>query len=92
MKAAASSGRMYGENPFVVGPKGISAARSLHVEVPVGVSMYPGDVRLHSTRWVESATSDLRFYDVPPEGGHFPALEQPDLFVDQIGRSARTMR
>lgn len=91
-KTGASSGRMYWENPFARDTTGISGARSLHVEVPVGVSMYAGDVRLHSRRWIESATADLRFYDVPPKGGHFPALEQPDLFLDQIRRSARTMR
>lgn len=91
-KTAASSGRMYWENPFARGAKGISAARSLHVEVPVGVSMYAGDVRLHSRRWVESGTTDLRFFEVLPKGGHFPAMEQPEVFVDQIRRSARTMR
>jgi hypothetical protein len=56
------------------------------------MTMYAGDVRLHSRRWVQGAVTDLRYFAIKDRGGHFPAMEQPEIFVDQIRRSARTMR
>jgi pimeloyl-ACP methyl ester carboxylesterase len=27
---------------------------------------------------------DIRYWSEPERGGHFPALEQPELFVDEL--------
>lgn len=85
----ATSARIYWEQ------RALSQAAPVAVPsigVPSGVSVYPGEIRRHSRRWIEAGFSDLRFFATPERGGHFPALEQPRLFVEQVRDAARAMR
>jgi hypothetical protein len=36
--------------------------------------------------------ADIRWYDELDKGGHFAALEQPELFVEQVRGFFRTVR
>jgi hypothetical protein len=38
------------------------------------------------------ALPDIRYWSEPARGGHFPALEQSALFVDEIRRFFRLVR
>jgi pimeloyl-ACP methyl ester carboxylesterase len=37
-----------------------------------------------SRRWAEKRFTDLRYWNELDRGGHFAALEQPDLFVNEL--------
>ena len=60
--------------------------------VPVGCTIFPGEMTRTSRRWAEAFYPDLRYFNVTLQGGHFAAWEQPDLFVDEIRACFRTMR
>ena len=53
-----------------------------YVEVPVGVAVYPGDSPLPARAYAERHFNVQR-WTVLPRGGHFAALEVPDLWVEE---------
>jgi len=62
------------------------------VGVPTGVARYPKEAVLRFPRaWVERHY-DVRHWAVMPRGGHFAAMEQPALFVDDVRAFFRTVR
>lgn len=63
-----------------------------YVTVPTGVARYPKEEIVRFPRsWVE-ATYRVTHWAVMPRGGHFAAMEQPDLFVDDVRTFFRTVR
>jgi len=76
-----ASMRMYHETigPERVGPR----VGRPHPEVPIGFARYPGEPFNSPRRWIESAFNVVRWSDLPA-GGHFPAMQVPDLFVDEV--------
>ena len=52
-------------------------------EVPTGVCVLPHDLRFPVRRAVEAATNLVRWTELP-RGGHFPAIEVPDLLVEEL--------
>jgi pimeloyl-ACP methyl ester carboxylesterase len=54
-----------------------------YVTVPTGVARYPKEVIRFPRPWVERQYKVTRWVDMP-RGGHFAAMEQPDLFVDDV--------
>lgn len=62
------------------------------ITVPSGFSMFPEDPTGKSRRWVERRYTDVVHFGEPDRGGHFAALEQPDLFVDEVRATFRTLR
>jgi pimeloyl-ACP methyl ester carboxylesterase len=62
------------------------------VAVPTGVARYPKEEVLRFPRsWVER-TYNVTHWAVMPRGGHFAAMEQPALFVDDLRTFFRTVR
>jgi pimeloyl-ACP methyl ester carboxylesterase len=62
------------------------------VEVPTAFAAFPADLSPPPPRaWVERAF-DLRRYTKMPSGGHFAAMEEPDLWVNDIRDFVRPMR
>lgn len=53
------------------------------VAVPTGVARYPKEPIRFPRAWVERQYNITR-WTVMPRGGHFAAMEQPDLFVDDV--------
>jgi pimeloyl-ACP methyl ester carboxylesterase len=82
---AASSARLYWET------RHSSAGSPPFVEVPTGVARYPKEVVRWPRSWVERQCNVAR-WQIMPRGGHFPAMEQPDLFVDDLREFFRTAR
>ncbi len=68
-----------------------SAEVSQFVEVPTGVARYPKEVVRVPRTWVERSYNVTHWTDMP-RGGHFAAMEQPALFVDDVQRFFRTVR
>jgi len=83
--SAASSGRLYWENQSgtLAGPK---------LALPVAVTVFPKDIPLLPRSWIEDTYSDLIHYGEADKGGHFAALEQPEILVDEIRTGLRTLR
>jgi pimeloyl-ACP methyl ester carboxylesterase len=82
--SGASSARMYWES-FRTRPR-------LTVDVPTGVSIFPREIFRPSRRWAERRYRNIVHWAELARGGHFAALEQPELFVDQVRASFRAIR
>ena len=61
------------------------------IRVPTGVARFPKEIYRPPRPWVEQAF-DLRRWTVMPRGGHFAALEQPDLLVEDVRAFFRDLR
>mmetsp|Transcript_10606 Transcript_10606/g.16070 ORF Transcript_10606/g.16070 Transcript_10606/m.16070 type:complete len:447 (+) Transcript_10606:56-1396(+) len=80
---SASSIRFYYE--FIRGSYGAFERLSkLEVKVPTAMSVFPKEIFTPVKFWAEQYYSDLRQWTVMPRGGHFAALEQPELLVRDI--------
>lgn len=84
-ETAASSARLYWEN------KHSSAGAPPFVQVPTGVARYPKEVLRWPRSWVERQCNVV-YWTVMERGGHFPAMEQPELFVNDLRDFFRTVR
>ncbi|WP_409329965.1 epoxide hydrolase family protein [Trujillonella humicola] len=84
--SAASSARLYWESA-----RDPSALRPA-VSVPVGISVYPHDIYQPLEDWVGGQFPDLRMWREHVRGGHFAALEEPGLFVEDVRDFFRPLR
>ena len=84
-QTSASSARLYWETKH-----GGSAGPPPFVDVPTGVARYPKEVLRWPRSWVEHQYNVVR-WAVMDRGGHFPAMEQPELFVDDLREYFRTV-
>ena len=62
-----------------------------YVGVPTGVARYPKEVLRFPRSWVEQRYN-VTHWAVMPRGGHFAAMEQPELFADDLRTFFRTVR
>jgi len=83
-----SSARLYWETMH----SGVLQEAPEFVSVPTGVARYPKEEILRFPRaWVEQRYN-VTHWAVMPRGGHFAAMEQPELFVDDLRTFFRTVR
>ena len=82
---AASSARLYWESFKPV----LSSFEP--VPAPAAYSCFPGDVFTMSERWARTRYPDLRYYSQPARGGHFPSMEQPAVFVNEVRAGLRAL-
>ncbi|MFI9328679.1 epoxide hydrolase family protein [Kitasatospora sp. NPDC052868] len=59
---------------------------------PVGVAVFPEDAVRPVRRWAEEILPTLAHWSEFDRGGHFAALEQPELFVGDVRAFARLVR
>jgi epoxide hydrolase len=90
-RSGASAARLYWESIRQVN-EWISGAAADPVTVPVGCSIFPGELQRRSRRWAQRRFPDIRYWGEPARGGHFAAFEQPDLFVNEISSFFRLIR
>ncbi len=62
-----------------------------HLDVPTGVARYPKEVLRFPRAWVERRYR-LTHWAEMPRGGHFAAMEQPELFAEDLRGYFRTVR
>ena len=67
------------------------SAQSSRVEVPVGCAIFPKELVYAPRQWVERRYNVKRWTEMP-SGGHFAALEEPQLLVDDIRAFFRELR
>ena len=70
---------------------GASAIPSAYVGVPTGVANYPGEVTRTPRSWAEHRYN-ITHWTEQPHGGHFAAMQVPDLFVADVREFFRTVR
>ena len=87
----ASAARLYWESIGQVN-EWISGSVTDTVDVPTGCSIFPKELQRPSRRWAEKRFPDIRYWNEPARGGHFAALEQPELFVDELRAFFRMVR
>jgi pimeloyl-ACP methyl ester carboxylesterase len=61
------------------------------VEVPTACAVFPKELSFAPRRWVEASHNVTRWTEMP-RGGHFAALEEPGLLVDDVRAFFRTLR
>ena len=85
-QTSASSARLYWESRH----SGSSAPPLAFVEVPTGVARYPKEILRWPRAWVERQYNVVH-WAVLERGGHFAAMEQPDLFVEDLRSFVRAV-
>lgn len=85
----ASSARLYWETMQSMRHGGVAGSP---MSVPVGISMFPGEQIRLSRRWAERRFANLVHFNELERGGHFAAMEQPALLVDEIRATFRHIR
>ena len=58
---------------------------------PTGCLVSPKEIQYTPRKWLE-ARYNLRHFTLAPRGGHFAAMEEPDLFVDDLRAFRRAIR
>jgi len=81
---AGSSTRIYYENTHSLPPMG-------HIDVPTGIALFSADVLLPPKKWAEQNLNITRWTRMP-RGGHFTAMEEPELLADDIRSFYRQFR
>lgn len=61
------------------------------VETPLGVAVFPKEIPMPPRSWVERVF-DVQRWEHMPRGGHFAALEQPDILAEEIREFFRPLR
>ena len=80
-----SSARLYWENKLAFfAPKGVA--------IPVAVSAFPDDLCPAPRSWAERAYPKLIHYNWLDKGGHFPAWEQTEIFVQEVRAGFKSLR
>ena len=85
-QTSASAARLYWEHQH----HGAGAGAPEYVEVPTGIARYPKEVVRFPRSWVERRYNVTYWSDMP-RGGHFAAMEQPELFTDDLRNFFRTV-
>jgi pimeloyl-ACP methyl ester carboxylesterase len=86
---AISSARLYWDTTQV-SSAGFFDARG--VQIPVAVSVFPDEIYAAPRSWAEQAYPKLIHYNKLPKGTHFAAWEQPELFVEEMRASFKSLR
>jgi hypothetical protein len=82
---AASSPRIYWEN------SGGSFSGG-KLSLPVAATVFPREIYRAPKSWAEQTYSNLIYWNEAKQGGHFAALEQPAIFVEEMRSAFRKLR
>lgn len=61
------------------------------IEVPCGIAVFPAEISRPPREWAERSYN-VQQWTVMPSGGHFAALEEPELLVEDIRSFFRPLR
>ncbi|MFG1909745.1 epoxide hydrolase family protein [Kribbella sp. NPDC048928] len=76
-RTGASAARIYYESHDSLDP-------DLRVDVPAAVTMYPRDIEKYPRAWAQERYRRIVRWQEPEHGGHFPSLEVPQYFVNDL--------
>ncbi len=87
----ASAARLYA-TPLPRDWRGNDNAGFTTQKVPLGVSVFPKEIFRPARRWMERKYGPLMYWNELERGGHFAALEQPQLFIEELRACFRPLR
>jgi pimeloyl-ACP methyl ester carboxylesterase len=87
---AASTARLYWETGR--GAKAAIKQPPPHLTLPVGYTVFPGELFQAPRHWVKSAYHNLIYFNAAERGGHFAAWEEPQLFSEEMRAAFRSLR
>ncbi|MEV6062970.1 epoxide hydrolase family protein [Nocardia asteroides] len=76
-RTGASAARIYYESHNSLDPE-------LRVDVPSALTMYPRDTERCPRPWAQQRYRRIVRWSTPESGGHFPSLEVPEFFVEDL--------
>ncbi|WP_109474145.1 epoxide hydrolase family protein [Ornithinimicrobium cavernae] len=76
-RTGASSARIYYESHDSLDP-------DLRVDVPSAITVYPRDIEKWPRVWAQERFRRIVRWRAPESGGHFPSLEVPEHFVEDL--------
>ncbi|MFD7367996.1 epoxide hydrolase family protein [Nocardiopsis alba] len=76
-RTGASAARIYYESHDSLDPE-------LRVDVPSAITMYPRDTERYPRPWARERYRQIVRWREPERGGHFPSLEVPEYFVEDL--------
>ena len=85
-QTATSSARIYYESTHA--ERSVLAGR---VDVPTACAVFPAEPFTSPRPWVDARYNVTRWSELP-RGGHFPALEQPELLIADVREFFRDLR
>lgn len=88
--SAISSARLYWENNN--NNFSATAQRTAEIKVPVGVTVFPGEIYRAPKSWTEKAYPTLTYFNEVDKGGHFAAWVEPELFAAELRATFRSNR
>jgi pimeloyl-ACP methyl ester carboxylesterase len=88
----ASAARSYWEDGQALAQARASGQAPPAVSVPVGFTVFPGEIWRSPRSWVEQAYPTLTYFNEVDRGGHFAAWEEPELFSEEVRASFRSLR
>jgi pimeloyl-ACP methyl ester carboxylesterase len=91
----ASAARSYWDSYGPDAPAAAAAAAGQappEASVPVGFTVFPGEIWRAPRSWVEQSYATLAYFGVAERGGHFAAWEEPGLFTDEVRAAFRPLR
>ena len=63
-----------------------------HVMLPVGYTVFPGELFQAPRHWVKSAYHNLIYFNEAARGGHFAAWEEPQIFAEEMRAAFASLR
>jgi pimeloyl-ACP methyl ester carboxylesterase len=89
-----SSTRIYYESQHnLPRPPSMTPFQNTGRPAPLGFALFPKEINVPPRAWVErSLGSELTHWTEMPRGGHFAALEQPALLVEDVRAFFRKLR
>ena len=76
-QTATSASRIYFES------RRASSGPAGYIDVPTGAALFPNEIALPPRAWAEARFNIVRWTEMP-RGGHFAALEEPQLYIDDV--------
>jgi pimeloyl-ACP methyl ester carboxylesterase len=89
---ATSSARLYWENFRSVYASIASGQKTPDLKLPVGFTVFPGELFQPPRSWAEAAYPNLIYFNEVDKGGHFAAWEEPQLFTEEVRAAFASLR
>lgn len=60
-----------------------TAQAPTYIEVPTGAALFPNEIMLPPRKWAEALYNIVHWTEMP-RGGHLAALEEPELYIEDV--------
>jgi pimeloyl-ACP methyl ester carboxylesterase len=91
-RTGTSAARIYWESQRAAGAAAAAGQTPPTVSVPVGISVFPGEIFRAPRSWAERVYPNLAYFNEVERGGHFAAWEQPEIFAEEMRAAFSPLR